>query len=153
MLFKSTEIVNSVFEFFLKLLLLLLLPLLLLLWLWLWLLLLLLLILLLLLLSGSRVVVAGDGCGVKLPLPIKFSHTACVLVASDNQVQLLGHGLLVRLSLEARRTCFYWQEKGRRRGFSGALTPVASGRWDSLAWEGSSKRRRKTLQTSAVFCP
>lgn len=39
---------------------------------------------------GSRVVIAGGGCRDKLPLAIKYSHTACALVASDNQVHYQG---------------------------------------------------------------
>ena len=58
--------------------------------------------------------------------------------ASINQVQLLAC---------SRRNCFYWQEKGWRR-ISGALKPVAWGRWGSSAVEGSSPRGRKTLITN-----
>ena len=79
-----------------------------------------------------KVVIVGSGTGDKLPALIKCSSWRASKIASENQVQLLAC------------SCGLISKPGGT-AFTGALQPVASGRWGSTTCEGSSSRGRKTL--------
>ena len=75
------------------------------------------------------------GCEAGLSQPLEVPLKACV-----------SHSLWQPSPTPAssRRNWHHQQEQGRRQ-VTGALKPVARGRWDSSALEGSSSRGRKTL--------